>query len=231
VQRVWLNDFDPGIHAFWDCVLNHTEEFCQLIEATSVDIAEWHKQSAVWKTGISSGVMPLGFATYFLNRTNRSGIIEGAGPIGGYAQSGEWKLDVRLVKDRQIANIKEIARHRKAIRLTSLDAIDLLPQCLSNDNTFTYLDPPYYVKGKKLYKNFYSHVDHEKIRDLLARHRNSCWMLSYDDVAQIREIYSKFDAITYQLAYSAGRKGQGSELIFASDVVQLPTMAGFAAAA
>ena len=231
VSRIWLNDFDPGIHAFWRSVLNRTDDLCNLIEHTEVDIAQWHVQSAVWKKGIASGELALGFATYFLNRTNRSGIIEGAGPIGGYAQSGTWKLDVRLVKNRQIANIREVASHKSAIKLTNLDALELLPLCLSSEDSFTYLDPPYYVKGRKLYNNFYTHADHEGIRDVLVLHRDARWMLSYDDVDPIREIYSDFSPTTYHLAYSAGRKGQGSEVIFASDTITLPTMDGFSRAA
>ena len=231
VSRIWLNDYDPGIYSFWNSVLNHTDTFCSLLEQTEIDIDQWHKQSAIWKGGLAQGELALGFATYFLNRTNRSGIIEGAGPIGGYAQSGDWKLDVRLIKRRQIANIREIARHRRSITLTNLDAVELLPTCLGDNSTFTYLDPPYYVKGRKLYKNFYEHHDHEVIASILDSHRNSAWMLSYDDVQQIRSIYENFVPTTYQLSYSAGRKGQGSEVIFASDCLTLPKLEGFAIAA
>ncbi|MDY6924451.1 MAG: DNA adenine methylase [Pseudomonadota bacterium] len=231
VKHVWLNDYDPGIYSFWQSALNRTHEFCDLIDRTEVDIDQWHIQSEVWKQGLSAGELALGFATYFLNRTNRSGIIEGAGPIGGYAQAGDWKLDVRLVKRRQIANLKEIATHRRSIKLSNLDAVQLLPECLGQSETFTYLDPPYYVKGKKLYKNFYNHHDHEEIAEILRAHRSAPWMLSYDDVKEIREIYRDFDPTTYQLSYSAGRKGQGSEVIYASDAVDLPVLEGFALAA
>ena len=41
--------------------------------------------------------LALGFSAFFLNRTNRSGIIEGAGPIGGYTQTGKWKVDAQLL--------------------------------------------------------------------------------------------------------------------------------------
>lgn len=231
VNRIWLNDYDPGIYSFWKSVLENTDAFCHLIETTNVDMDQWYAQSAVWKAGLSRGELALGFATYFLNRTNRSGIIEGAGPIGGYAQAGEWKLDVRMVKERQIANIREISRHKRSIRLTNYDALKMLPECLADESTFTYLDPPYYVKGKKLYKNFYEHRDHEQIRDLLDVHRSGTWMLSYDDVAAVRDIYSKFVPTTYQLAYSAGKKGQGSEVIFSSDRLVLPAIEGFLLAA
>jgi len=231
VGRIWLNDYDPGIYSFWKSALEKTDAFCDLIERTDIDIDQWHLQSAVWKGGLARGELALGFATYFLNRTNRSGIIEGAGPIGGYAQSGEWKLDVRLIKSRQIANIREIARHRRSVTLTNLDAVDLLPSSLSEESTFTYLDPPYYVKGRKLYKNFYEHQDHEAIASILEAHRNAAWMLSYDDVQQIRCIYDKFVPTTYRLSYSAGRKGQGSEVIFSSDALTLPMLEGFAIAA
>jgi DNA adenine methylase len=231
VDRVAINDIDVSIYSFWKSALYKTDEFCDLIERTPISVEEWHTQKAVWVQGDVDNYLALGFSAYFLNRTNRSGIIEGAGPIGGYAQAGEWKIDVRLNKETQIKNLKMLTRYANQISVSNLDALDFFRQSVGKDNAFVYLDPPYYVKGHKLYKNFYEHEDHIQIANELARCRKANWVVSYDDVGEIRDAYPTFDPITYTLNYSAGQKTLGSEVIFLSDTLSMPDVRGFHRAA
>lgn len=227
VRRVALNDIDPSIFAFWRSVIDTPVQFCRLIETTPVTIEEWRCQKAVWQEQDSSNLLKLGFATFFLNRTNRSGIIEGAGPIGGYQQAGTWRLDVRFNKPQLIAQIQALAAFRDQITVSNLDAIAFVKECFSQSDTFSYLDPPYYVKGSKLYRNFYQHDDHCQIRTLLDAHRSAKWVVSYDDVTEIRKIYSAFAPISYSLSYTAGTKSNGNEVIYFSDSVRAPAFPGF----
>ena len=74
ISELWLNDIDPGIWACWHCILNRSEEFCELIEKTPVSIEEWFHQKRLMN---SDDELLRGFATFFLNRTNRSGILKG----------------------------------------------------------------------------------------------------------------------------------------------------------
>jgi DNA adenine methylase len=231
VDKVALNDIDPAIYAFWISILNETDAFCRLIERTPVTVEEWYHQRKIWTAADLSKPLELGFAAYFLNRTSRSGIIEGAGPIGGYAQSGEWKIDVRLVKDRQIDNIRGIAAFSKQIKVTKMDALLFIKRRLNNADRLCYLDPPYYVKGSKLYKNFYNHADHVNIANVLRGRKYTNWLVSYDDVPAIREIYHDFAPICYSLPYSAGRKTVGREVIYLSDTLEVPSLRAFKVAA
>ena len=175
--------------------------------------------------------LALGFSAFFLNRTNRSGIIEGAGPIGGYAQAGAWKLDVRLVKEKQIENILMLSKYAAQISVSNRDATDFFLRKAKAANTLVYLDPPYFVKGRKLYTNFYTPQDHREIARMLTRHRKVNWIVSYDDVPEIRKAYSAFRPIPYSLSYSAGEKAIGSEVIFVSDVISPPNIRVFDRAA
>jgi DNA adenine methylase len=227
VNRISINDIDKSIYAFWTSVLCETEKFCRLIERTPINIDQWHRQQEIWEQADVDNNLALGFSAYFLNRTNRSGIIEGAGPIGGYAQSGKWKIDVRLVKDKQIENLKTLSRYANQIDVTNLDAFEFLQKTMTAENAFTYLDPPYFVKGHKLYKNFYQPADHIEIARELKRKRRSKWVVSYDDVPEIRDAYKHFSPITYFLNYSAGEKSVGREVIFVSDVLTVPDVGGF----
>lgn len=231
VRKISINDIDDAIYAFWTSALRNTDKFCALIDSTPITIDEWHKQRAILTKGDTRNSLKLGFSAYFLNRTNRSGIIEGAGPIGGYDQTGNWKIDARLVKQKQIENLKSLSKYADQIEISNLDALDYLKKCMRNKNAFVYLDPPYFVKGKKLYKNFYEPSDHIKIANYLEKKRNAKWVVSYDDVPEIREAYSAFSPITYYLNYSAGQKTFGREVIFVSDAIKAPNMQGFKAAA
>lgn len=231
VQKIFLNDIDPAIYAFWKSALERTDDFCRLVRETPVTVDEWRRQRETYTRCDTHNPLELGFSAYFLNRTSRSGIIEGSGPIGGYSQAGPWKIDVRLVKDRQVENLEALSRFASQILVSNLDAIDFIKLRVRAESGFMYLDPPYYVKGSKLYKNFYEHDDHRAISDLLNEFRDATWIVSYDDVPQIREIYERFDPITYSLQYSAGQKASGKEVVFLSDALEMPDFRGFGLAA
>jgi DNA adenine methylase len=231
VSRVHLNDLDVAIYAFWKSIIETPAQFCDLIIKTPVTVAEWHAQKDIFSRGDGSSALSLGFSAYFLNRTNRSGIIEGAGPIGGYDQSGAWKIDARLVKQTQIDNIMKLSKFSKQIVLYNLDAIKFIRENILGINEIMYLDPPYFMKGKKLYKNYYNIEDHKLIANEMIKHRHRNWVVSYDDVAQIRQAYESFRPLNYNLNYSAGPKSVGTEIMFLSDAMIPPELAGFKFAA
>lgn len=231
VRKIELNDIDPAIAAFWHAVLNETEAFCSLVSSVELSVNEWRRQKEIYAKGISTDTLKLAFATYFLNRTSRSGIIEGSGPIGGYAQSGEWKIDARFNRTVQIAQLFEIARFKENIQVSCLDALDFTAEKLSSSAYFTYLDPPYYVKGQKLYKNFYVHDDHLEISKLLNFSKCGTWILSYDYTPEIIAMYPQFSPLVYSLQYSAGAVGKGFEVMFAGDELHIPEYEGFQLAA
>jgi len=222
VERVRINDIDSSVYAFWSAALRDTDNFCKKIERTPITIVEWRRQKSIWMRGNAKNALELGFAAFYLNRTNRSGIIDGAGPIGGYAQNGEWKLDVRLVRDKHIKNLRELSRYADQITVTKLDAMRFFKSIARDDRIFCYLDPPYFVKGHKLYKNFYEEEDHRNIAREVRRQRKSKWVISYDDVLQIRRLYAGLKSTSYVLNYSAGKKGVGREVMFASPMIELP---------
>lgn len=212
VQRVWINDLDPAIHAFWYSVLNKTDELCNLIEDTEVSIEEWHRQKEIYATE-RQDLLRLGFATFFLNRTNRSGIIK-AGVIGGIAQEGNYTLDCRFQKDTLIAKIRAIAEYRSNIVLTNLDATQFIDEYLVNIDgpCLVNIDPPYYVKGKGLYQNFFVHDDHYRLYKSV-KHIRQPWIVTYDDTPEICGIYAEFSPQPFGLTYTAQTKKKGSEVI------------------
>ena len=55
--------------------------------------------------------LEIGFAAFYLNRCNFSGVIKG-GPIGGINQTGKWKIDARFNKEDLIRRIRNLKRER-----------------------------------------------------------------------------------------------------------------------
>ena len=142
-NRIIINDRDRSIFAFWHSILNHTDEFCQLILNTPVTMETWHEQKQIQRNKIDADLLQLGFSTFFLNRTNRSGIIKG-GVIGGLQQTGNYLIDARYNCNKLKERIETIARYSNQIELYNLDAVELVNN-LRNDlphNCLFYFDPP-----------------------------------------------------------------------------------------
>jgi len=222
-SNIIINDFDRSIYAFWHCVLNDTDKFCKTIFDAKVDMDNWANQKEVQKRKETVSLEELGFSTFFLNRTNRSGIIK-AGVIGGNDQSGNYKIDARFNKLNLIHRIERIAKYSDRIQLYNLDACELIAKIAADlpTNTLYYFDPPYYVKGKDLYVNYYKHSDHEVVSNMIKGLNDQKWVVSYDNNIEIRELYSQFNKFEYSLNYSAVNSTKGSEVMIFSDQVYLP---------
>jgi len=189
VRKVVINDKDPKIYAFWKVVTEHPRKFTKKIKTTPVTIAEWNKQKKIYENP-KSDIFDLGFATFFLNRTNRSGLMNG-GPIGGRAQTGTYKVDARYNKEDLARRVLKIGRYRDRIEVRGDEGIELTRKYLGKANTFIYLDPPYFVNGATLYFNEYAELHHKRLANLLNANAKRNWVLSYDERAKIRHFYIK----------------------------------------
>ncbi|MBA7671775.1 hypothetical protein ES703_79938 [subsurface metagenome] len=223
VTEIHINDIDRAVFAFWHTVLNDTDRLCERISDAQLSIDEWKKQRSIYRNPGSHSMFELGFATFYLNRTNRSGILTG-GPIGGYEQNGPWLIGARFTKEDLIKRIRNISGHKDRIHLYNEDAIALtkrLTRVLPR-KTFYYLDPPYYGKGKELYVNFYSHQDHVDIANTLFNLEDKYWLISYDNVTVIRELYCQYRQQQFTLNYSATEPKKGSEVLIFSNSLVVP---------
>jgi DNA adenine methylase len=228
VSQIHINDVSRPVYAFWKSVLDHTEDFVRLIRNTRLTVRFWDKQKRVFAHAKDYDDLELGFATFFLNRTNRSGILNG-GIIGGRDQSGPWKIDARFNVPELIFRIESIAKLRGRIRLSRKDALAFLSSKLNvwPEKTLIYLDPPYYAKGKDLYYDYYTHEDHERIAEFVTRKIDrQKWIVSYDNVKEIRKMYAGYRKIVYGLGYSARESRQGAETMFFNDGLQIPRRTG-----
>jgi len=224
VKEITINDLDRGIYAFWYSVLNHTESFCRKIENIEVTIKNWEKFKKIHANAGTVKLFDLGFATFFLNRTNRSGIIDG-GVIGGKEQRGKYKIDCRFNKDELISRIKLISQYEKSIHLYNLDALELVNKIQkesSSKNTIFYFDPPYYLKGSSLYMNYYNEKDHEEISRRIQKIKNMRWIVSYDNVPEIKRLYRNFEKKEYTLFHFAYKPRREKEVLFFNNNLIVP---------
>lgn len=222
VDEIHINDLNPGVYSFWKSVLDKTDDIVGLIENTAVTMDEWYRQKYI-QTKSRSTILERGFSTFFLNRCNRSGILK-AGVIGGKNQDGKWKIDARFNKPDLIARIRLIAEMRDQITLYRKDAVELVENLGKSlpENTLFYLDPPYYVKGKGLYDNFYDHADHAAVATAVKKIKKGKWIVSYDDVEPIKKLYGNVSQLRYTLSYSAQAREQGGEIMFFGPDVCIP---------
>lgn len=223
VNEIVINDFDKGIYSFWRAILTETDRFIDDIRNVALDIDEWNKQRTIIED-CSRYSYELGFATFYLNRTNRSGIIKG-GVIGGIEQSGNWRMDARFNRETLIERIINIVNRKKSIHIYNKDASSFVKKYLPKyeQNAFVYFDPPYFGKGKQLYLNFFSYDDHVRIERMINNQVNCDWVITYDDIQEIADIYQNHILRRFDLNYSAAVKRKASEIIIFKRQNMIPT--------
>ncbi len=216
VQELHLNDIDRALASFWKALIFKTDELKDMILSATVTIEEWEKQKAVFRSSDATEI-DLAFATLFLNRTNRSGILKG-GVIGGRKQDGKYKLDCRFNKVDLVRKINRISLYKHRIHFSNLDAIEFMEELKASipQKSLINIDPPYFAKGSSLYTNYYRPEDHVDIAECVAQ-LGLPWIITYDNVSQIRELYCDYRQQEFALNYSAANKRRATEIMIFSD--------------
>ncbi|ANT65974.1 DNA adenine methylase [Prosthecochloris sp. CIB 2401] len=213
ISYAYINDLDPCIYAFWNSAVNMSVEFCEWIESIPVTVETWHHCKEILQNKDRATEFELGTATFFLNRTNVSGVIKG-GIIGGLSQKGKYKLDARFNKEELIKRFKKIGIFRNRIIVSNKDGI-LFVKDLNElkENILIYLDPPYYEKGQGLYMNAYADEDHKQLSAYVTN-MNTPWIISYDNHDFIKKLYSQNRKISHQLSQSTSNRTGREIFIF-----------------
>ena len=223
VRRVHLNDSCVAVFSFWRSILTEPERFCRAITRASLNIETWRRQRAIFRDRATADRFELGFAMFYLNRCNRSGILNG-GIIGGLEQAGDWKMDARFSRNELISRIEAIAARKADIKIRNWDAERFISQYVPKlpEKTLVYCDPPYYRKADRLYPNHYKPKDHQRIAEVIQRNIPQHWIVSYDSCDEIRVFYEGRTMFQYFLQYNAAKAYKGSELFIFSDQTIVP---------
>ena len=224
VDDIVINDYDKAIYSVWRAIISEPENLVDRILDTPINIDEWKKQKEIYVEQNKKYSLDLAFATFFLNRTNRSGILKG-GPIGGFEQTGNYGIDARYNAEKLVERIRAVAKYKKHIKVYNKEIVSFIESVLPNygQNSMTYFDPPYFNKGPELYKNFFDKEDHAKIAQLILNGVPGNWIITYDDTPEIIELYKQQCIRRYDLNYSAANTGKRSEVIVFNDNKFCPT--------
>lgn len=216
VGKIALNDLDPAIFAFWRAVVSYSDAFDEKIRDARLDVTEWENQRSIYLNADRDDFLHLGFATFYLNRTNRSGALNG-GPIGGKQQTGNYKIDARFNKNTLRERLRLIALHAKRISITKHDGRDIIREYANQDDVLIYADPPYFEKAGSLYLNSFTPADHADLADCLNGLASANWVLTYDNVPQVAALYPERRQQLVSLNYSAHRVMKAQEIMVLSD--------------
>jgi DNA adenine methylase len=226
VDHIYINDLDPGVAALWRCIFNHTEDLAESVASEEVSVDAWHRHAEIYRNPAGKNDLELGFATFFLNRCNRSGILR-ARPIGGLDQKGDWKIDARFNRESLIGRIHYLGKFAERVTLSETDArifIERLePQ---RDDVLLYVDPPYLVQGDRLYLDSLTELDHQELADTL-RVTSLRWLLTYDADKRItEELYKGFRCVEFSILHTAQIQRTGVEYAIFGNELILPEVTG-----
>ena len=207
----WLNDKDHSIAAFFQIVRDEPEKLKERIRQCKPTIDLWKKM----KASTPSTPLEIAFMFLFFNRTNFSGIIA-ANPIGGLQQSSKYKIDCRWNPDLLCRRIDDCSKKLQDTTITALDYQAIIEA--DGDDVFLILDPPYYTKGRQLYKEFMTMKEHQELSELLKVCKHP-FLLTIDNCEETRKLYSWAHFINQEEWYysiTSQREHIGSELFISN---------------
>lgn len=221
-HEIFINDLDPAIYDFWWTIVHRPKPFMELISNTAITIDEWHKQRNIYRSKQATSRLRRGFAAFFLNRCNRSGIIRTGGPIGGLQQQGDWKLDARFNQDNLRRRCERVAEYADRIRVSNQEGKEFIDS-RDPESTFFFIDPPYFAKGPMLYLNAIEETYHTELADQLRNMTDGSWVLTYDDCPEIRKMFRGWANIrSFGLKYAASERRVGKEVLITPKWMHIP---------
>lgn len=221
VSKLIINDLNPGIAAFWRSAFFNTDALIEMVAECVVDIDNWHRQRAVYLAPGEHDDLALGFATFFLNRTNRSGILN-ARPIGGLDQTGTWLINARFNKANLAQRLENLKTLAPQVDIREEHAIELIRTLNRRKKpVLLYVDPPYVVAGEELYMTDHSWSEHKRLEKVLTKSPHP-WILTYDADDRTRELYREFRCLRFGISHTAQVQKVGREFMFFSRGLRVP---------
>lgn len=225
-----INDKDQRIYEIWHLIKTNPSFLISFIENVPLDIDTWRAMKEMIKGSGNADMR--GCSAFYLNRCNRSGILD-ASPIGGKSQMGTYKLDARFNRQALAESVRQTGKllfraavhHNDGLAFIDKYFTGAFPYMTYPDDLFFFIDPPYIEQGNSLYTCKMSLEDHAELAHALTgRYKDARWVATYDDHALVRELYRGFPIFEIPTTYHANRAKRAHELIVLSNAINFEEM-------
>lgn len=204
---VTVADADIGIASLWRAVKDSPYELCRRIKQYAPSVESFYELKSL--DGTFTDTVDTGFRKLALHRISVSGFgYMAGGPIGGRSQAGDYTVDCRWRPDRMVSRVERLSalfNRFDNLQILHADVFDVLESAnkttASYEQTFVYLDPPYYEKGDQLYKHKFTPQNHEDLAAAL-KGADFDWAISYDDHPEIRRLYGGATVKRLEITYT-----------------------------
>ena len=185
-EELYLNDIDKGIYSLFQVICDNPEFLYKRI-TDFVPTTDAYKKAQKLMLADYNGltIEEAAWTMLIVNRLSFSGICK-ANCLS--------KPDARWNPDELIRRIKSIHEHTDHIHVANVDALECIYEMYWMPETTLFIDPPYFQKGKQLYKHYYSSTDHSQLAFLLDELYKGMpgadIVVTYDMAEYIRNIYT-----------------------------------------
>jgi DNA adenine methylase len=222
VRRIGLAERDPYLAAFWSTVFFDSDWLCRKIDEIDVSLAMWKRL----KRGRFTSRRNRALACLFLNRTSFNGTLHTrAGPIGGKAQTGPYKIDCRFPRERLKRRVRACAALSDRVAFVrEADALDVIRDARRSANgegLFFYLDPPFWAKAEQLYRFSFTSSDHRRL-SMALRYVKEPYLLSYDSAPEVEALYARHNCLLERVELLYGTQRTAGEELVIANLERLP---------
>jgi DNA adenine methylase len=183
-RHVIFAELDSSVASVWRVVLNGQAEWLAK-QILHFDLTLENVKAVLEQT--TPELREKAFQTILRNRVQRGGILaDGAGLIKtGEAGRG---LNSRWYPETLARRIREINRQKDRLTFIEGNGFDLIEEHKSDSEAAFYIDPPYTVAARRLYKVW--QIDHSKLFGAMSECRGD-FLMSYDNTLEIVSLAKK----------------------------------------
>lgn len=210
-KKITLVELDSDVASVWKTTLNGDAEWLARRVAT-FNLTPNSARAVL--TSRPRTTKERAFVTIVRNRVQRGGILA---PGAGVMKVGENGRGIasRWYPATLSRRILDIAKIRDRIRILEGDGIAHIERALYRKGAAFFIDPPYTVAGRRLYKH--SEIDHEKLFSLVKR-LGGDFLMTYDDSEEIRQLVGKYRLDCETILMKNTHNAKMMELIIGRDL-------------
>lgn len=202
ISKFIINDKDPAISAIWTACIKNPNKLIYSITNTNICESLFHKYIIDLKYQKDNYTLEnsynIALKKLFVHQHSYLGLGEKSKkPL---ITSDEWDVSTMSHK---INNIYKNSNKILFKKCFNQDCFNFISTC--EDGDLIYLDPPSYNHEKSMYKYGLQTYEHNKLAKYLKEIKCG-WILSYNDCAEIRNLYNWAHYKTFDIEYHLYKK-------------------------